>query len=713
MYFNYKRFSVNYQAEENSFQVLYRAGDDVTETVILDLAQIAWANFDDEPLTFSDFGKPVTDYVQQTDAVIYKITYPDGPVKTPEINLIFTLNSQGLRCRFQGRARFTVNGVINWGNDAAESTFAVCEDLLDSGTLHAASGPAVPDSADALFDRTGDRLLKIDSEGDLSFAYDWPGKQYHLHYRSGLDFGRELFFNVREDYLKNKLNVPYAPIDKSHGFTVPPVGWMTWYAVRFAASNQVVLANAAKLKQYFGDYSDKLVLWVDWEWCHRNFEGTGEAGADIFHPRKIPYPDGLAPVAAAIKNLGLLPALWIGATNEGQLNDDLIKHPEWLMGQQPFWCGQYWVDPSHPGVVEEYIPKIFRQVLDWGYQLIKWDCLPATLYMACKFHDKFHNPALSPATALRNVVAAARQTVGEETYMLSCAGDTERDITGMMDYFSAARIGGDIFGWEEFLDQAIGRVLHFYTLHNITLYNDADNLVLRSEFNNLAQARSRVSFYGLSGLPVTIGDSFDELDLERINLLRRIVPPVPARPVELRRKQRNQTWQIVNLKLCRPFGVWHAAGVTNLSSESSTVQLDFAANLDLTAKTGTRFAVFEFWSQRFLGTHDKHIKLHINGFDTAVLRVTPVTPDAPTLVGSSRHVTQGGVEINDFAYDFASKTLSGEAVCAAEEILTLTILLPEGFAVTSATVSYHREDNLLKLELTGSQEQPTRWSVSF
>ena len=51
------------------------------------------------------------------------------------------------------------------------------------------------------------------------------------------------------------------------------------------------------------------------------------------------------------------------------------------------------------------------------------------------------------------------------------------------------------------------------------LYADADNLVLREEFNTMAQARSRVSLYGLAGLPVTMGDDLRTLPPERCGRL--------------------------------------------------------------------------------------------------------------------------------------------------------------------------------------------------
>lgn len=73
----------------------------------------------------------------------------------------------------------------------------------------------------------------------------------------------------------------------------PPVGWMTWYAVKFDASERTILENARAFKDAFGGYTDeKPVLWVDWEWFHRRFNSKGEDGEDAFTPHAASYPRG-------------------------------------------------------------------------------------------------------------------------------------------------------------------------------------------------------------------------------------------------------------------------------------------------------------------------------------------------------------------------------------------------------------------------------------
>ncbi|MEI8078881.1 MAG: glycoside hydrolase family 36 protein, partial [bacterium] len=514
-------------------------------------------------------------------------------------------------------------------------------------------------------------------------------------------------------------NLPYTPINKSHGFKTPPVGWMTWYAVQFKANETLVLENAKRLASTFGNYSDQLCLWVDWEWNHHSFTGLGEQGVDTFTPRKDAYPNGLDFVAREIKQLGLIPALWVGATNDGQRNQLLQQHPDWILAQKPEWCGQYWIDPSHPDVVKTYIPAIFKQVRDWGYQAVKWDCLSVTFDICDAFHAKFHQPTLSTTAAMRQLVQAARNHVGPDFFLLSCAGSTERDITFAMDLFNMARIGGDIFGWDEFLTNSVARVLHFYPWHNVVFYADADNLVLRREFNTLAQARSRVSFYGLTGLPVTIGDHLPELDEPRLDLLKRIMPVADIHPMDAQQKVMGNGYVLANLMVCKKFGTWNVIDLLNPRDEPLTLTLRLEAELHIETRNGQRHAVYSFWDSQFLGLHGDTLTVTVPPMDSAVLRITPVG-NRPQVISTSRHITQGAIDLAALAWEETTNCLSGSSEVVTGETYRLTILLPDGYTFaalalpTGCTQTVEPTNgNLLTVGITSQQSRLVKWNLLF
>lgn len=718
MYSNYKKFSVDFNEKDHCFSCLYHADGEQAEWPFVHHARVSFRSEPGgeviSPMDFSKFSCNRQSSIAGQQINVY---YDGGSRGVQSANLQFFITDDAIEIKTFSRGFVHIDGVFNWGDDPEHATFGIRLQSTDQ-ILRGASGPAFGSHDNALFDRQHDRVLEFRAPEHFRIAFDWSQKAYGFTFQNGIDFGRNFAFRVHEQYCRRKFAIPYAPIRKTHGFTTPPIGWMTWYAVQFKASDEVVMHNAQKLTECFAKYADKLCLWVDWEWIHKAFDGLGEEGVDTFTPRKEAYPNGLAVVAKKLSDMGLIPILWVGATNDGQINQMLKVHPDWIMGQKPSWCGQYWVDPTHPEVVKSYIPAIFKQIMGWGFQAIKWDCLPVTFDMAELFHDKLNRPEIPLGQAMRNVIQAARDAVGPDVYMLSCAGSTERDITFAMDIFDAARIGGDIFGWDEFLRNSIDRVFRFFPWHNVVFYADGDNLVLRPEFNNLNQARSRVSFYGLTGLPLTIGDPMDDLDAARIDMLRRIMPVVDIHPMELMQKTRGNDCVVTNLLINRPFASWNVVAIMNIKEDELMPSLSLSADLGLPSGNGQRYAVYDFWHDRYLGEVGDALHLTIAAQDTAVLRLTPLADDQPTLVSSSRHITQGGYELVDLRWDKKTLTLSGSSICVANEPYRISIAVPESLHANAASCKASCEmttatDGSLKLVFTPSDNATFAWEVQF
>lgn len=714
MYLNYRNFSVDFREETGEFRCFYTAPGEERERAFLRDGNM-YLSSGGKRYELASYRSRRPEVLPELDCLIGTIHYSDGPEGVPDLSITFRLDEKTLRFGMMARADLHVTGLLAWGEEPARSTFGVRLNS-DDRVLRAACGPAVAACDDALFDRLTDRALEFRSAGSFRVRYDWEAENYRFNYVNGLDFGREFTFRVHEEFCRRKFNIPYAPIRKTHGFETPPAGWMTWYALQFGTCARSVRENAAKLVELFGPWSEKLCCWVDWEWNHNSWSAEGIPGVDCFHPRPDAYPDGLAPVAAQIRELGLIPALWVGPTNDGDFIADYREHPDRVLGEKKEWCGRYWIDPTNPGVLKEYIPAVFRQVLDWGFRMIKWDCLPVTLNVCDYFHDRFYDPARPTDAAVRDLIRVARETVGPDCYMLSCSGETERDICFAMDQFSAARISGDVFSWEKFLTSAVERIFHCYVWHNVIFYADADNLVLREEFNTPAQARSRVSFYGLAGLPVTMGDDLRTLPPERCELLRRLLPTADIHPMDLSRKQRGSDYSVLNLAVCRRFGSWNVAAVTNFTAEPLRLSLQFGADLQLDCGRGRRYAVCDYWNRRFLGVFGESLPLEIPAFDTAVLRITPLD-DVPEIVFTSRHITQGAVELREIVRG-EDGSLAGTALCVPGETWRMMVLLPEGWEFLGADSSIPAEtscggEGLLEVAFHPVREKEVRWNLRF
>ena len=715
MYFNYKNYTIDYHEQTHSFFCFYRFDGQTEEKIFISNTEIGIRSQYGKSIAPSDYGK--IEYKTQFDLDHYVliVTYSDGPVEAPWFELHFKLNSRLLNIETVGLATIYIKGKIHWGNDPENSTFGI---RMNAGDYHlrAACGPAYSIHDCALFDRLSDNVLEFKASEKLKVDYDWSDACYHFDFESGIYFGRSLQFRIHENFCRCKFNIPYAPISKQHGFKTPPVGWMTWYSAQFKTSGKSVLKNTKQFADVFKKYTDKLCIWIDWEWNHKCLDGLGQDGVDTFHPRREAYPHGLSHVAAEIARLGLIPALWIGPTNDGQKNHLMLQHPEWMLAHKPEWCGQWWIDPSHPGVVNEYIPAIFEQIMQWGYKVIKWDCILKTLQICDEFHDKFHLPKLSSDTAMRQLVKSARCTIGPDVYMISCAGYGKRDITLAMDIFDAARIGDDVFDWNHFISNSVERVFYFYLWHNIVFYADGDNLVLRNEFNTLGQARFRVSLYGLTGLPVTIGDSFEELDESRLDMLKRIIPVADIHPMDMHHKLRGENTAIVNLAVCKPFGEWNVVGIMN--PEDTIIERHFRLESDfhIDTRDGQVYAVYDFWKREFIGVFGDAFSITVAPMDATVLRITMLN-SYPQLISTSRHITQGGYDLDDLQWNETENTLSGSSKVVKDEIYLLTLYLPDDYelsnVVCSELTTFVTIDRLLTVNLHSQYSGKLDWKLCF
>lgn len=451
------------------------------------------------------------------------------------------------------------------------------------------------------------------------------------------------------------------------GFASPPVGWMTWYAVRFAAGDDVVLRNARAFKAAFGDcLAERPVLWVDWEWCHAGFLCGSAEGEDSLTPRRSLYPRGMAPLAADLKDLGFVPALWVSAVSDVKTNAMFAARPDWMLPFAMRWCGAVWGDPTAPGFCEEYVPYVFRTGLSWGYEAFKWDTLPHAMLVFDAERGAMKAPDGSAAEILRRMVAAGRRAVGPHTYLLSCSGETDAAVEAAPDLFDAARVGADVWKWEDFVREGVDRFLKYAPLHGKDLWCDMDNLVLRKPFSNLAQARTRVTLTSLFGVPITLGDEIAALDGARIDMLRKALPTINVRPVGSARRNPDGVFEAA-VDFRRAWGEWQVKSFSNFDTNRTQFTVFDAGDC----------VVWDFWRNELVSGTGGWIVLEVPPGDTRLLRLTPRESDRPMLIGTSRHISQGGVEIDDFSVS-ADGTVRIVPSTVSRRPFEAVLMMPDG-----------------------------------
>lgn len=502
--------------------------------------------------------------------------------------------------------------------------------LENSEIVNAAFGPAVSKKDNCLFDRSSDSALCVNGR----FGYDFARKCYTCR------LNEDTFLSLKENILATEYGMDYGKINKNCTFPTPPAGWMTWYAVKFDASEELVLRNVNWQKEHLKDFGAN-VIWVDWEWYHKDFSGIRDDGVDTFHPDPKKYPKGLKYIADKIREAGFIPALWIGFANDSSHNQYTREHPEIILTQKASWCGQYFYDFSHPKYLEEFLPMALKQVFDWGYEAVKFDTLPISIRYHEMFHQNMYDPSLTTKDAFRNVIKKTREVLGEHMYMISCAAEKDTDLLWASDLFDGARVGGDIFTWPEFLKEGVGRILKFYPMNNTIFYTDPDNVVLREEFNTYEQAASRAYFVSMLGLPLNLGDDLPLLPKDRVDLLKECLPTLDIHPMSLKNSERTDVL-ITNLHIALPIETYNVISVFNTTEQKAEKQISLPETLELDEG---EYLVFDYTSKRFMGELSS-LPVTLEPCETRIYCIRK-KKGGPQLLSTSRHITQGAAEIKN------------------------------------------------------------------
>lgn len=592
----------------------------------------------------------------------------------PEI--LFCVDNNGIKLKIEGIKNCIshIEGEAFWGDNMQEDTFAMA--LGRRGLdIRCAMGPAASNVDNALYDRKTDHAFLIDGGKKIQYKYDWAKNCYNVRLETGpVAFQQKFTFSLRKNVLSEMYGIPFSPINKNSTFKKPPAGWMTWYAVKFDACEKSVLENVKFQKENLKKYGAD-AIWIDWEWYHNNLNGVRDDGVNTFVPDPKKYPHGLKFISDEIKKAGFVPALWLGFTNDSSRNEFTKEHPEIILGEKAAWCGCEFYDISHPLYLEEFLPKALSQVFEWGYEAVKFDTLPICMNYHEMHHMKMYDPTLTTKEAFRRAMKKTREILGKDMYMLSCSAEKDSDFLWAADIFDAGRVGNDIFEWEEFIKEGVDRTLKFYPLHNIVLYPDADNVVLREEFNTIQQAQSRIFFVSLLGLPMTFGDDFKALSEDRVDLIKKCLPVMDIHPMDINEAISAKGEMIINLAVENPFESYNVVNVFNTNNERTVRRVNL--NEDLHLEDG-KYHIFDFKKEKYLGCVSDFFETELDTCESSIFSVRKALCH-PQIISTSRHVSQGAVEIKTLCQTSKKITFSAEII--ANESYKVYVYTPDGFVL--------------------------------
>lgn len=498
-----------------------------------------------------------------------------------------------------------------------------------------------------LADFNGDGRLQMWANGDnarldpgCSISTDWAAFNPVL-----LDHREPLEKYLEAVARENHIRVPEES----------PTGWCSWYHFYTKISEPIIRENLKAIVEQQETLPLQLVQ-VD--------DGFESQIGDWF-TFKPEFPNGVAPLAAEIKQEGLLPGLWLAPFILHPKAEIVKQHPEWLLRKangKPVNCGFVWnalttaLDLTIPEALDYACRVVQTASANWGYPYLKLDFLYAAA-VDCQYQDR----TLTRAQVLRRGMEAIRAAVGPEVTLLGCGAP----FGGMLGLVEAMRIGADVSGdWPPTFNgiklflknepampcarNSIRNIITRANLHGHWWINDPDCLLIRPDTHlSLAEVQSLASAIALTGGSLLVSDDLPSLPKDRLKIAECLLPIMGERA-------RVVDWfdssmpSMLRLDQVNDSGEWHILSKFNWLDESSDLTLSAE---EYKLPTGD-YWVSDFWSGKtiLVNSEDQLWLEGIGAHGCAVTAWRKAMPNESVYLGSDLHISQG-VEVADWKVD--------------------------------------------------------------
>jgi hypothetical protein len=443
-----------------------------------------------------------------------------------------------------------------------------------------------------------------------------------------------LSVRIQSHYYRDTLGIKwYAPITKREpwGASAPIVA-MTWYGIKGweghpAQRKDWIFPQVDWVAEHLLPYAETLTFQLDDNYLYSD---------DAYMRALSDY----------IRAKGLRPGLWLTPYGIAPATEEKA-HPEWFLHGKDgapltAFAGVNWREPgrndsdnvllnvTNQGAVDAWFGMFWKKVSDtWNFDFFKIDGQPT---VAERYRQSVDG---NGEEGYRRGLEIARNIIGPDKFINGCYGIPLEGI-GLMD---GSRTGGDSGGQPH----AIDVITEYNFLNNIAWWCDpdaaADLYAAPVETVRLnAQARA------LTGQQFLTDDTWTKVPPENYRVWQQSFPMLDIHPANLYRIRGDWTkYDLFDLRIGREWGTWDVVGLNNYYPKVTETTLDLA-RLPLDA---ARVHVYEYWSGAYLGEFGATEKIArtMKGHEGQLFSVTPVLPDRPALVSTSRHVSQGGLDL--------------------------------------------------------------------
>lgn len=550
-----------------------------------------------------------------------------------------------------------------------------------------------------------------------------------------------------------------------------PSVYCSWYHLYRGVTEQDFMANVAAGKRLLAPYGLN-VMQLDDGWQ----EGDKARGTPKknFLNANSQFPNGMQTVAEQIVKQKLVAGIWYMPFS-GDADDKFFADKQDLFVRakngKPY-NAQWGGNPLDMSItkVRDYVEKVAHTICrDWGYKYIKIDGLwngsaTAQKYINTEYSDdhigesKLSDAAVTHLQAYRMGLKSVRKGAGDDVYILGCnSPQNMRSFSGTFGLVDGMRIGpdngvnypgilrGPVFG---------GR---FYFLHNRVWQNDPDPVYVRNSLP-LNEARMLCSWVTLAGQICSSSELYAELAPERLDLLRRCLPSHNLKPrpadyfssrcpaVWLLQDDRGDTPRAVvgyfnwgNPKTYVPKGPREKnrdpaqAGWKRHKCPSDVVVDPHAETFDYSLAWigldgAQKYIGYEYWTGKFMAPFSGKLKLNVPEVDCRVVALRPAVAGRAQVLSTSRHITQGVIDIEREHWAGRSKALQGVSRVVANDPYELRVAagLPDG-PLKCVEVSLSKADRKagasiklvsqdgwqLRVLIESPESRSIKWSLKF
>ena len=514
-------------------------------------------------------------------------------------------------------------------------------------------------------------------------------------------------------------------------------GYCTWYAGRGGAANEndiVTLSEfvAKELKPYGFSF-----VQIDDEWQDGGTYNGPRRGFDRVKPDG-PYPHGMAPVAKKIQDLGLTAGIWFLPFARNFQDPEYKDRQHWFMKREngkPYeteWGGTS-LDLTHPEV-QAHLTHLVKTIHGWGYNYFKMDGLwtgsvTEQIYVNDGYRDDgignhapFHNPKKTNIEVYRDGLRLLRQAAGPDVFFSGCnVSQNMRTLGGTIGLVDSMRIGPDNGqDWNGITTGPL-RGSRLYFLHGRVWWNDPDPSYVRNGIP-LNHARLLPSWVALSDQFNLNSDWIPDLSAERMEIMKRTMPAhgATARPVDCFDANLPFVWLVTDTRQPVRRDV---LGLFNWENAEKTVRGTAAwAGLP----KARSYHAFDFWENKLIPRFGGEFQFKVPAQSCRVIAVR-ATEGRPLVLSTSRHVTQGMIDVRDELWDAATGTLSGTSQVVVGDPYELRIAgladvklwQPASAGVSAAdqaagvTVAQADGSGLTRVTLRSAVSRDVKWSLKF